>query len=147
LSEFGDTACRQDGQLVLAVVTVQPVGGDADGGLPSGSVGAGISWFGGHATGGAEPLGSDLVEPLREGGRMLSTLVVSAAVAVSSRGLWVVGLWLRLRAQVRRDEARLRYLAAALALPPDRHLAEVRPDGTILLITHVSAITGGDGRG
>jgi len=78
---------------------------------------------------------------------MLSALVVSAAVAVSSRGLWVVGLWLRLRAQARRDEARLRYLAAALALPPDRHLAEVRPDGTSLLITHVNAVVGGGGRG
>jgi len=78
---------------------------------------------------------------------MLSTLVVSAAVAVSGRGLWVVGLWLRLRAQARREEARLRYLTAALALPPDRQLAEVRPDGTILLITHVSAVAGGGGRG
>jgi len=78
---------------------------------------------------------------------MLSTLVVSAAVAVSGRGLWVVGLWLSLRAQVRREEARLRYLAVALALPPDRHLAEIRPDGTSLLITHVSVIAGGGGHG
>ena len=78
---------------------------------------------------------------------MLSTLVVSAAVAVSSRGLWVLGLWLRLRAQARREEARLRYLAAALALPPGPHLAEVRPDGTTLLITNVNVIAGGGGRG
>jgi hypothetical protein len=58
---------------------------------------------------------------------------MSTATVVVIRGLWVLALWLRLRAQERRDETQLRYLAAALALPPDRDLAEIRPDVAIQL--------------
>jgi hypothetical protein len=78
------------------------------------------------------------------GVEIVSTLMVSIAVAVASRGLWVLALWLRLRAQDRRDEARARYLTAALALPPDRDLTEIRADGTQLHITRTNAGKGRD---
>lgn len=65
----------------------------------------------------------------------MSTVVVSVAAVVVSRGLYVLGLWLRLRSQERRDRNRLRYLRLALALPADRELVEVQPDGTGLRIT------------
>ena len=81
--------------------------------------------------------------PLKVGGDV-SAMVMYLAVVVASRGLWVLGLWLRLRAQEHREEARLRYLTAALALPAGRELAEVRPDGTSL---RVVAAIGADGGG
>jgi hypothetical protein len=81
-----------------------------------------------------------------EGGsrvEIVSTLVVSLAAAVANGVLWLLGWWLQLRAQDRRDEARLRYLTAALALPAGRELAEVAPDGASL---YVIVATGAEGR-
>jgi len=74
----------------------------------------------------------------------MGMLVVSAMAVVVSRGLWVLALWLRLRAQARRDQARLRYLiAASLALPAERDLEETRPDGAHLHITRANIPPGG----
>ena len=74
----------------------------------------------------------------------MSALVVSLAAAAANGGLWLVGFWLRLRAQDRRDEARRRHLTAALALPAGRDLAAVPADGTSL---YVIVATGAEGRG
>jgi hypothetical protein len=74
----------------------------------------------------------------------VSALVVSLVAAAANGGLWLVGFWLRLRAQDRRDEVRLRHLTAALALPADRNLAAVPADGTSL---YVIVATGMEGRG
>jgi hypothetical protein len=72
-------------------------------------------------------------------------LVVSIAALVVSRGVWLMGLWLR--AQERRDRIRLWYLQLVAVLPPDRELIEVHPDGTSLRITHAGAAVGvGAGR-
>ena len=66
----------------------------------------------------------------------MGALVVAASAAVLSRGLWVLALWLRLRAGMRREVAHLRYLVAAISrLSPGSFLDDVRADGAHLRIT------------
>ena len=74
----------------------------------------------------------------------MSALVVSLVAAAVNGGLWLVGFWLRLRAQDRRDEARRQHLTAALALPAGRDLAAVPSDGTSLYVIVATGVEGGD---
>jgi hypothetical protein len=68
----------------------------------------------------------------------VSIVTASIAAGVVSRAVWLAVVWLRLRAQARRDEAHLRYLALALTVPADRDLVHVAADGTRL---HLSRVT------